>query len=133
MSEIVWIPLSNLAHGRSGDKGDSFNIGLVAHQKKWLELLENAVTPKLLGEWYGDSVSGLISVWSMPGIGAINCLLRGGLGGGGTTSLMLDAQGKIWGQSVLRMRVPVNRKRAAKLGVSLENQSESQWDLSHLH
>jgi hypothetical protein len=69
----------------------------------------------------------------MPGIGAINCLLRGGLGGGGTTSLMLDAQGKIWGQSVLRMRVPVNKKRATKLGVSLENQSESQWDLSHLH
>jgi hypothetical protein len=68
----------------------------------------------------------------MPGIGAINCLLRGGLGGGGTTSLMLDAQGKIWGQSILRMRVPVNKKRAAELGVSLDNHSEDQWDLSHL-
>ncbi len=132
MSEIVWIPLSDLAHGRSGDKGDSFNIGLIAHKKKWLEILEVSVTPKLLGEWYGDSVTGLISVWSMPGIGAINCLLRGGLGGGATTSLMLDAQGKIWGQSILRMRVPVNRKLASELGVSLNNQSENQWDMSHI-
>ena len=132
MSEIVWIPLSDLAHGRSGDKGDSFNIGLIAHKKKWLEILEVSVTPKLLDEWYGDSVTGLISVWSMPGIGAINCLLRGGLGGGATTSLMLDAQGKIWGQSILRMRVPVNRKRASELGVSLNNQSENQWDMSHI-
>ncbi|MCS5527499.1 MAG: hypothetical protein NZ774_06515 [Candidatus Poseidoniales archaeon] len=132
MSEIVWIPLSDLAHGRSGDKGDSFNIGLIAHKKKWLEILEISVTPKLLSEWYGDSVTGLISVWSMPGIGAINCLLRGGLGGGATTSLMLDAQGKIWGQSVLRMRVPVNRKQASELGVSLNNQSENQWDMSHI-
>ncbi len=77
-------------------------------------------------------MTGLISVWSMPGIGAINCLLRGGLGGGATTSLMLDAQGKIWGQSVLRMRVPVNRKLASELGVSLNNQSENQWDMSHI-
>jgi hypothetical protein len=132
LSEIVWIPLSDLAHGRSGDKGDSFNIGLIAHKKKWLEILEVSVTPKLLGEWYGDSVTGLISVWSMPGIGAINCLLQGGLGGGATTSLMLDAQGKIWGQSVLRMRVPVNPKHATELGVSLNNQSENQWDMSHI-
>jgi hypothetical protein len=132
LSEIVWIPLSDLAHGRSGDKGDSFNIGLIAHKKKWLEILEVSVTPKLLDEWYGDSVTGLISVWSMPGIGAINCLLRGGLGGGATTSLMLDAQGKIWGQSILRMRVPVNRKLASELGVSLNNQSENQWDMSHI-
>ena len=132
MSDVIWIPLSDLAHGRSGDKGDAFNIGLIAHQKNWIELLENAVTPELLGEWYGGSVSGLISVWPMPGIGAINCLLQGGLGGGGTTSLMLDAQGKIWGQSILRMRVPVNKKRAAELGVSLDNHSEDQWDLSHL-
>jgi hypothetical protein len=132
LSDVIWIPLSDLAHGRSGDKGDAFNIGLIAHQKNWIELLENAVTPELLGEWYGNSVSGLISVWPMPGIGAINCLLQGGLGGGGTTSLMLDAQGKIWGQSILRMRVPVNKKRAAELGVSLDNHSEDQWDLSHL-
>ncbi len=132
MSEIVWIPLSDLAHGRSGDKGDSFNIGLIAHKKEWLEVLEVSVTPKLLCEWYGDSVTGLISVWPMPGIGAINCLLRGGLGGGATTSLMLDAQGKIWGQSILRMRVPVNIKQASELGVPLKNQSENQWDMSHI-
>ncbi len=132
MSETVWIPLSNLAHGRSGDKGDSFNIGLIAHKKMWLEILELSVTPKLLDQWYGDSVTGLISVWPMPGIGAINCLLRGGLGGGATTSLRLDAQGKIWGQSILRMRVPVNKKQAEELGVPLNNQSENQWDMSHI-
>jgi len=131
LSEVVWIPLSDLAHGRSGDKGDSFNIGLIAHQKKWLEILEDALTPKLLEEWYGDSVTGQISVWPMPGIGAVNCLLREGLGGGATTSLRLDSQGKIWGQSVLRMRIPVNKTQAFNLGVPLNNQSENQWDMSH--
>lgn len=132
MSETVWLPLSELAHGRSGDKGDSFNIGLVAHQREWLALLEKAVTPKLLKEWFSETVTGEVKVWGMPGIGAVNCLLRGGLGGGGTTSLNIDAQGKVWGQSVLRMRVPVDAEEASRLGVDLEQASAEQWDLSHL-
>lgn len=132
MSEKLWIPLSALAHGRSGDKGDSFNTGLVAHQREWLELLEAAVSPDILKEWFQGTVQGEVEVWPMPGIGALNCLLRGGLGGGGTTSLRLDAQGKIWGQSVLRMRVAVDRSRAEELGVDLSQASESQWDISHM-
>ncbi len=132
MNTTLWIPLENLAHGRSGDKGDSFNIGLIAHQKEWLPLLENAITPEILQEWFGDSVSGEIKVWSLPGIGALNCLFRGALGGGGTTSLMLDAQGKTWGQSLLRLRVPVDKMMAEGLGIDLSTATEWQWDLSNL-
>ncbi len=119
MTSCAWIPLSELAHGRSGDKGDCLNIGLVAHRREWLELLSAAVTPDLLREWFGDMLRGEVRVWELPGIGAINCLLEGALGGGGTTSLMLDAQGKAWGQSVLRLRVPVDISRARALGLSL--------------
>lgn len=127
MTSCAWVPLSELAHGRSGDKGDSINIGLVAHQMEWLELLSAAVTPELLQEWFGEMLQGGVRVWELPGIGAINCLLDGALGGGGTTSLMLDAQGKAWGQSVLRLRVPVDISRARHLGLSLDTATADRY------
>ena len=127
MSDTVWIQLSELAHGRSGDKGDAFNIGLVAHRPELFPLLKEAVTPDLLRGWFAEMVTGSIHVWELPGIGAINCLLNGALDGGGTTSLRLDAQGKAWGQAVLRLRVPVNRSRAAAAGLSLTTATADQW------
>ncbi len=115
----VWIPLSVLAHGRSGDKGDHLNIGLIAHQLKWFELLVDSVTPARLAAWFGPMLGGEALVYRLNGIGAINCMLKHALEGGGTTSLRLDAQGKSWGQSLLRLRIPVDYQDAKNLGVPL--------------
>ncbi len=115
----VWIPLGEIAHGRSGDKGDHLNIGLIAHRPEWLDLLIDAVTEARLHAWFGPMLKGDAVVYRMNGIGAINCMLHHALEGGGTTSLRLDAQGKSWGQSILRLRVPVNRDEAVALGLPL--------------
>ncbi len=115
----IWLPLNAIAHGRSGDKGDHLNIGLIAHRPEWADLLAAAVTPARLHAWFGPMLRGDAVVHMMPGIGAINCMLHHALEGGGTTSLRLDAQGKSWGQAVLRLRVPVNRIEAENAGLSL--------------
>ena len=118
MSE-VWIPLSRLAHGRSGDKGDLVNIGLIAHDPAWLPLLIDAVTPERLAEWFAGWTDGPFRVYPVPGVGGINCILHRILQGGGTVCHRLDAQGKALGQVVLGAMVPVNEKAARKLGVDL--------------
>lgn len=126
MGATVWVRLSALAHGRSGDKGDGANIGLVAHRREWLELLEAAITPERVTAWLGDMLEGRVEVFSLPGIGAVNVLCHQVLQGGGTVALRLDAQGKLLGQQVLRARVPVDRDRAAALEVPLDDATEDE-------
>ena len=119
-AEQVWLPLSVLAHGRSGDKGDGVNIGLIAHQREWLPLLDEAVSPERVASWLGDMLEGDVLVYRLPGIGALNAVCTHVLQGGGTVALRMDAQGKLLGQQVLRARVPVDPALAAQLGVPLE-------------
>ena len=113
------VQLSTLAHGRSGDKGDMVNIGLIAHRKEWMPFLVETVTPEWLTELFSDMVDGHIEVHPVPGIGAVNCLLHGALQGGGTIALRKDAQGKMMGQVILQADVYIDGDEARRLGVPL--------------
>jgi len=117
LNEVVRLPLSMLAHGRSGDKGDSVNIGLIAHETDWLPVLESVITPEWLANLFGEEVKGDIEVYSVPGVGAVNCVLNGALQGGGTVSLRKDAQGKLFGQVILQAEVDLPIQQAIRLGL----------------
>ena len=113
------VSLGQLAHGRSGDKGDMVNVALIAHKSEWMELLSGAVTPKVLEQWFEGWSEGPFEVFEVPGIGAINCLIHKVLQGGGTVSKRLDSQGKALGQVILEAEVEIDDQRAAELGFHL--------------
>jgi len=112
----VKVKLGEIAHGRSGDKGDMVNIGLICHEKQWLPLLESIITPELLSQWFSGWSEGPFEVYSVPGIGAVNCLIHKVLQGGGTVARRLDAQGKALGQIVLESEVGIDVKLAKEVG-----------------
>ena len=117
MTNKVRIPLSSIAHGRSGDKGDMVNIGLIAHRKEWFPLIQKYVTPEWLKIIFEGMVSGEIEVHPVPGIGAINCILNGALQGGGTVALRKDAQGKMMGQVILQAEIEIEIDEAIELAI----------------
>ena len=101
------IPLSKIAHARSGDKGDTSNIGVIAYQEKHYPILAREVTCERVKTFFGDLVKGNVERYELPNLGALNFLLHEALGGGGTLSLRVDAQGKTLGAALLRMEVEV--------------------------
>jgi len=101
------VPLANLAHTRSGDKGDTCNIGVIAYQQKDYPVLVREVTAERVKAFFGDLVKGKVERFELPNLGALNFLLHEALGGGGTVSLRLDAQGKTFGAALLRMEIEV--------------------------
>lgn len=101
------IPLVHLAHARSGDKGDTANVGVIAYDAEHYPLLVDALTVPAVKEWFGDLVLGDVERFELPNLHAINFLLHGALGGGGTRSLMNDAQGKVFSTAMLRMEIDV--------------------------
>ena len=111
------IPLSLIAHGRSGDKGNMVNIALIANQIEWFAILEKYITINWLKELFGDEIKGKIQVFPVPGVGAVNCVMEGALQGGGTVSLNKDAQGKLLGQIVLQAEIEIEVSEAEKLGI----------------
>ncbi len=119
MADVVRVPLSSIAHGRSGDKGNMVNIGLIAHRIEWYPLLKKCVTVEWLKQIFAEDVGGDIEVFFVPGIGGINCLLKDSLQGGGTVALRKDAQGKMLGQVILQAEVEINQNYARKLGIPL--------------
>lgn len=100
-------PLGSIAHTRSGDKGDTSNIGVIALKPEYYPVILREVTPARVKEFFGDMVKGKIERFELPNLGAINLLLHEALGGGGTVSLRVDAQGKTYGAALLRMEVEV--------------------------
>ncbi len=110
------IQLVDLAHARSGDKGDTANVGLIAYRSQDYELLRAQVTPERVKEHFGPLVKGPVERFELPNLYALNFLLHGALDGGGTVSLMNDAQGKVFSTALLRMEieVPVEVARAMK-------------------
>lgn len=102
------IQLIKLAHARSGDKGDTANVGIIALKPEYYEILKEKVTVEKVKAHYGDMVKGKIERFEMPNIGAINFLLHHALGGGGTLTLKHDAQGKTYSTSFLRMEIEVD-------------------------
>ncbi|KAA8980375.1 acyclic terpene utilization AtuA family protein [Halospina sp. K52047b] len=104
------VRLVDLAWGRSGDKGDHCNIGVVARREDYLPWIAAALTPERVAEWMGhtlDPEKGEVLRWHMPGIHGLNFLLKHSLGGGGVASLRIDPQGKAFAQQLLEIPVAV--------------------------
>jgi hypothetical protein len=101
------VALVDLAHARSGDKGDTANVGVIAYDPAHYDLLRERLTPERVKEHFGPLVKGAVERFELPNLGALNFLLHGALGGGGTMSLMNDAQGKVFSTALLRMEIDV--------------------------
>jgi hypothetical protein len=101
------VPLHRLAHARSGDKGDTANIGLIAREPRHYATLEREVTAERVKAHFGPLCQGEVERFELPNLGALNFLLHRALGGGGTVSLRLDAQGKTYSAALLRMEIEV--------------------------
>jgi hypothetical protein len=99
------IQLKEFCHGRSGDKGDAANIGLIAYNKEDYEVIKREVTAEKVKEFFTGICEGEVERYEMPNINALNFLLHNTLGGGGTVSLKLDAQGKTLASALLKMEV----------------------------
>ncbi|HEX8558874.1 MAG TPA: hypothetical protein VF668_12255 [Pyrinomonadaceae bacterium] len=111
------VKLLKLAHARSGDKGDTANVGLIALREEFYPLLEREVTAERVREHFRGLVRGGVERFELPNLGALNFLLHESLGGGGTLSLMTDAQGKTFSTALLRMEIDVPDEEARSLGL----------------
>ena len=100
------LPLARLAYARSGDKGDSSNIAIIARQPRYLPLLRRELTPERIVRHLGHLVSGPAERFEAPGLHALNFVIRNALGGGGMASRRIDPQGKAYGQMTLEITVP---------------------------
>ena len=97
--------LYELAHGRSGDKGDVSNICLFARDPKDYELLREQVTADSVKEHFGPMVRGTVTRYELPEVGGFNFVLTGALDGGATQSLRLDTLGKTMASALMRLRI----------------------------
>lgn len=101
------IQLREICHGRSGDKGDAANIGLIAYKKEDYEIIKREVTAERVKKFFTGICKGDVDRYEMPNINALNFVLHNTLGGGGTVSLMLDAQGKTLASALLKMEIEI--------------------------
>ncbi|MFQ5746046.1 MAG: hypothetical protein ACE5HF_02350 [Gemmatimonadota bacterium] len=101
------VQLRRLAFARSGDKGDTANVGLIALHPEIYPVLVKQVTAERVKQHFKGICHGEVERFELPNLNALNFLLHGSLGGGGTVSLMLDAQGKTFGAALLRMEIEV--------------------------
>jgi hypothetical protein len=100
------IRLRDIAHGRSGDKGNHANIGIIAHTSAGFAYLDGVLTAERVSAWFADLKPASVERYALPGIGAYNFLLRDVLGGGASDSLRTDTQGKVLATSLLEMELP---------------------------
>lgn len=101
------IYLNDIAHGRSGDKGDTSNVCVFARKPQYYPIIEREVTPEALHAFFGDMVKGKITRYPLPKLGGFNFVMEHALGGGATLSLRLDSLGKSMGSAVMRMKIHV--------------------------
>lgn len=101
------IPLLHLAHARSGDKGDTANVGVIALRDEYYPLLVRELTVERVKEHFRGICHGEVERFELPNLHALNFLLHRALGGGGTVSLKTDAQGKTLSTAMLRMEIDV--------------------------
>jgi len=111
------IQLTKLAHARSGDKGDTANVGLIALRDEFYPILVREVTAARVKEHFKGICKGKVERFELPNLGALNFLLHESLGGGGTLSLMTDAQGKTFSTGLLRMEISIPDEEAHKVGL----------------
>ena len=108
------IQLRYLAHARSGDKGDTANVGLIALDPEYFPILVREVTTARVARHFKGMVTE-VERFELPNLNALNFLLHGALDGGGTISLKTDAQGKVYSTALLRMEIPVPAALARRL------------------
>ena len=111
------IPLVKLAHARSGDKGDTANVGLIALRAEYYPILVREVTAERVKEHFRGVCKGEVQRFELSNLGALNFLLHESLDGGGTLSLMTDAQGKTFSTALLRMYVDIPDEEARSLSI----------------
>ncbi len=99
--------LLDIAHGRSGDKGDAANVGIIAYNDKGYEIIKKQLTRERVKEHFKGICFGDVERYELPNIRALNFILNKTLGGGGTVSLKHDAQGKTLAAALLRMELEV--------------------------
>ncbi len=109
------VPLTRIAVARSGDKGDTANIGLIALKDEFYSVIEKEVTAPRVKEHFKDIALGPVERFELPNLKALNFLLHNSLGGGGTLSLKTDAQGKTYGAALLRMQIELPDELAGHL------------------
>ena len=111
------VRLVDIAHARSGDKGDTANVGVIALRPEWFELIARELTLERVREHFRGVITGGVERFELPNLHALNFLLHGALDGGGTLSLKTDAQGKVFSTAMLRMVLDVPNDEARRLGL----------------
>jgi hypothetical protein len=111
------VRLVDIAHARSGDKGDTANVGVIAFRPEWYPLLVRELTRERVTQHFRGVISGDVQRYELPNLNALNFLLHGALDGGGTLSLKTDAQGKVFSTALLRMTIDVPDAEAKRLGL----------------
>jgi hypothetical protein len=102
------IQLSKICHARSGDKGDTGNVGLIALKAEWYPVIKKYVTADVVKKHFTGICFGKVERFELPNLNALNFLLHESLGGGGTVSLKNDAQGKTLSSALLRLEIEVS-------------------------
>jgi len=105
------VALLELAHARSGDKGDTANVGLIALQPEYYPILVEQVTAARVARHFQGMITGKVERYELPNLLALNFLLHGALDGGGTMSLKTDAQGKVFSTALLRLEIDIEVPR----------------------
>lgn len=111
------VRLVDIAHARSGDKGDTANVGLIALRPAWYPVLVAHVSRERVAAHFKGMITGGVDRFELPNLLALNFLLHGALDGGGTLSLKTDAQGKVYSTALLRMEIDVPDVEARQLGL----------------
>jgi hypothetical protein len=109
------VRLVDIAHARSGDKGDTANVGVIALTPAWFPLISRELTRDRVRDHFRGVITGTVERFELPNLNALNFLLHGALDGGGTLSLKTDAQGKVFSTALLRMTIDVPDDEAARL------------------
>ncbi len=112
------VRLLDVAHARSGDKGDTANVGIIALKPEWYPLLARELSLARVATHFEGVILGGVERFELPNLHALNFLLHGALDGGGTLSLKTDAQGKVFSTAMLRMVLDVPDAEAAALGLT---------------
>jgi hypothetical protein len=111
------VRLADIAHARSGDKGDTANVGVIALRREWYDLIARELTERRVADHFRGVITGAVQRYELPNLAALNFLLHGALDGGGTLSLKTDAQGKVFSTALLRMVLDVPDAEARSLAL----------------
>lgn len=116
MLGTVTLPLLALAYGRSGDKGNAANIGVLARRAEFVPLLRAQLTADAVKRYFAHFAQGPVERYELPGLHGFNFLLHEALGGGGVASLRYDPQGKMLAQILMDFPIDVPQALAEQLG-----------------